>query len=60
MVFATTHRPFFPDITRLLDSTEILAFLSIHYRCPIDMKKTIHRMSSNVVADWNSSRGNRP
>ncbi len=58
-VFATTHRPLFPDIPRLLDSTEILAFLSIHHPRPINMKKAIHRVSRNFVADWNSCRGNR-
>ncbi len=58
-VFATTHRPFFPDIARLLDSTEILAFLSSHHPRPIDRKQTIQRVSRNRVADWNSSRGNR-
>jgi len=34
----TTYSPLFPDIARLLDSTEILAFLSSHQPRPIDMK----------------------
>jgi len=40
-VFASFYRPFFPDITRLLDSTEILTFLSSHHPHPIDRKQTI-------------------
>jgi hypothetical protein len=43
-VFATTHSPLFPDIARLLDSTEILAFLSSHRSRPIDRKQAIHRV----------------
>ena len=41
--FATTHRPLFPHLPRLLDSTEILVFLSSHHPHPINMKKAIHR-----------------
>ena len=41
MVFAPSYRPFFPDIARLLDSTEILTFLSSHHPHPIDRKQTI-------------------
>ena len=40
-VFAPSYRPFFPDIARLLDSTEILTFLSSHHPHPIDKKQTI-------------------
>ncbi len=58
-VCATTHRPLVPDIPRRLDSTEILAFLSMHPSRPIERKKTIHRVSRNFVADWNARRGNR-
>ena len=42
-VFATTNRPLFPCLPRLLDSTEIFAFLSRHHPYPIDESKTIHR-----------------
>jgi hypothetical protein len=41
-IFATTHRPLFPDIPRRLDSTEILAFLSSHHLHPIERKKANH------------------
>jgi hypothetical protein len=47
-VFATTNRPLFPDFTRLLDSTEILAFLSRHHLRPIDMPPAIHRVSRTL------------
>ena len=35
-VFAPSDRSFFPDIARLLNATEILAFLSCHLPHPID------------------------
>ena len=35
-VFAPTNRPLFPRLPRLLDSTEIFAFLSRHHPYPID------------------------
>lgn len=38
-VFTTTNSPLFPAISRLLDSTAILAFLSVHHPRPIDIKK---------------------
>jgi hypothetical protein len=42
-VFATTNRPLFPRLPRLLDSTEIFTFLSRHHPYPIDESKAIHR-----------------
>src|SRR6266571_2019626 len=42
-VFATTNRSLFPRLPRLLDSTEILTFLSRHHPYPIDERKAIHR-----------------
>jgi hypothetical protein len=35
-VFATTNRPLFPCLPRLLDSTEIFTFLSRHHPYPTD------------------------
>ena len=35
-VFAPANRPLFPHRPRLLDSTEIFAFLSRHHPYPID------------------------
>jgi hypothetical protein len=59
-LFATTNRPLFPQIPRLLDSTEILAFLSSHHPHRIDMKKNHpSRMGRNVVPDWNSSQARK-
>jgi hypothetical protein len=48
-VFAPSYRPFFPDIARLLDSTEILAFLSSHHPRPVDVKPAIHRVGRHIV-----------
>ncbi len=48
-IFATTYSSLFPGIARLLDATEILAFLSSHYSLPIDMKPAIPRFIKNVV-----------
>ena len=42
-VFATTNRPLFPCLPRLLDSTEIFTFLSRHPPYPIDERQAIHR-----------------
>ena len=42
-LFAASNRPIFPNIPRLLDSTEILAFLSSHHPHPIAMKKANYR-----------------
>jgi len=42
-VFATTNRPLFPCLPRLLDSTAIFTFLSRHHPYPIDERKAIHR-----------------
>jgi len=42
-VFATTNRPLFPCLPRLLDSTEIFTFLSRHHPYPIDERQAIHR-----------------
>jgi hypothetical protein len=42
-LFAASNRPLFPNIPRLLDSTEILAFLSSHHPYPIAMKKANYR-----------------
>jgi hypothetical protein len=42
-VFATTNRPLFPRLPRLLDSTEIFTFLSRHHPYPIDEQQAIHR-----------------
>jgi hypothetical protein len=42
-VFATTNRPLFPRLPRLLDSTEIFTFLSRHHPYPIDERKAIYR-----------------
>jgi hypothetical protein len=40
-LFAPSDRSFFPDIARLLDATEILAFLSRHHAHPIDRSPII-------------------
>ena len=42
-VFATTNRPLFPRLPRLLDSTEIFTFLSRHHPYPIADRQAIHR-----------------
>src|SRR6267378_5133564 len=42
-VFATTNRPLFPRLPRLLDSTEIFTFLSRPHPYPIAERKAIHR-----------------
>jgi hypothetical protein len=49
-LFATTHRPLFPAIPRLLDSTEIFAFLSCHDPYPRDSQKASHRVVRDFVA----------
>lgn len=48
-VFATTNRPLFPCLSRLLASTESLTFLSRHYPYPMDERKAIHRECAEML-----------
>jgi hypothetical protein len=48
-VFATTNRPLFPRLPRLLDSTEIFTFLSRHHPYPIAERKAIHRECTEML-----------
>jgi hypothetical protein len=48
-VFATTNRPLFPCLPRLLDSTEIFTFLSRHHPYPIAERKAIHRECAEML-----------
>jgi hypothetical protein len=57
-VFAPANRPLFPHLPRLLDSTEIFAFLSRHHPHPIDRTKSYpSSIGRHVVADWNFRQG---
>jgi hypothetical protein len=56
-LFATTYRSLFPELARLLDATEILAFLSCHAARPIDIKDHPSRIDTHDVANWNACRG---
>ena len=49
-VFTPFYRPFFPDSARLLNATEILAFLSSHHPQPSARTPIIQRVSRNRVA----------
>src|SRR5437763_16761626 len=50
-VFAPSYRPFFADIARLLDSTDIITLLSSHHQDSSDRKQTIARVSRYREAD---------
>src|SRR5688572_1345932 len=54
---ATTYRSLLPELARLLDATEILAFLSCHAARPIDIKDHPSRIDTHDVANWNACRG---